>query len=487
MNSMVEVLYNWTKTKPDALCIADLEKDYTYNEIWNETLRIASALLEMGYNSGDRIMVECTQDAKFMILAFACELSHLYFVPIEHKAALERVNDIATDSDASVFIHKEDYASDVKKLSIDELFAYSPKNIIEVNKFPEADETSEILYTTGTTGKSKGIEVMNSNNIAIAENIKCGTEMKEGNIELIPLPLSHSHAIRCAFANILNGGAIVLLEGVMRVKLVFELLDKYKATAMDISPAAALVLMRLSKGALANYNEQLDYVQIGTAALPEETKEKLLELLPNVRLYNFYGSTESGRTCVLDFNSPLKLANCIGKPTVNAKFIITDDDRNEIVSSEENPGLIATAGPMNMKGYWKQPELTLKTMHDGFVFTNDLGYINEDGYVFVFGRKDDVINFKGIKIAPEEIEESARKYSELVDCACVPKADKMSGQVPKLFISVKNKDTFDKEAFYKFLEDHIDGNKMPKEIEIIDEIPRTYNGKLQRKKLMETN
>lgn len=124
-------------------------------------------------------------------------------------------------------------------------------------------------------------------------------------------------------------------------------------------------------------------------------------------------------------------------------------------------------------------------MHDGFVYTNDLGYIDEDGYVYVLGRKDDVINYKGIKIAPEEIEESVKKYAEIIDCACVPKADKMMGQVPKLFVVVRDKNAFRKIELFKFLEAYVDANKMPKEIEVIDEIPRTANGKIQRAKLVE--
>ena len=120
-----------------------------------------------------------------------------------------------------------------------------------------------------------------------------------------------------------------------------------------------------------------------------------------------------------------------------------------------------------------------------YVYTNDLGYIDEQGYVYMIGRKDDVINYKGIKIAPEEIEASVRKYPEIIDCACVPKEDKLSGQVPKLFVAVRDPETFQQKELFEFLKKHIDGNKMPKEVEIIDEIPRTYNGKIQRMKLQE--
>ena len=486
MNSMVEVLADYAAKQPEALFTADYVSEYNYADSWKKVQALASVLTNLGLEKGQRIMGECTQDTRYLLLDLAVELMGAIFVPIEHKAGLDRVSAILEESEASLFLCEAEYDVPVRKLSVTELFAMAEDpGEYHTYAFPNADDSAELLYTTGTTGKSKGIEMSHGSNVAIAENIMYGTEMKPGNRELIPLPLSHSHGIRCCYANLLCGGAILVTDGIMKIGIFFELLKKYRATAMDLSPTAVQILMRLSRGKLADYKEQLDYIQIGTAALPEETKEMLLEKLPGVRLYNFYGSTESGRTCVLDFSRTRNRANCIGRPTKNATFIVTDEARHEISSSQENQGLIATAGAMNMKGYWRQPELTAKTMQNGFVYTNDLGYIDEEGFVYVLGRKDDIINYKGIKIAPEEIEEVVRKYKGIVDCACVPKKDEISGQVPKLFISVKNVNKFSRPDFFAFLETQLDRNKLPKEIEVIDEIPRTYNGKLQRAKLMD--
>ena len=277
----------------------------------------------------------------------------------------------------------------------------------------------------------------------------------------------------------------ILIEGVMWVNQVFDLIHKYHVTALDVSPSAILFLEQLAKGKLSEISPQIDYIQVGTEALQEHVKEMLISYFPSARLYNFYGSTESGRTCALDFNRDRKKPGCIGRPTRNAIFMVTDENRKPIESSEDNMGLLATAGAMNMKGYWHQPELTEQIMQGGYVFTNDLGYIDEEGFVYTLGRKDDVINYKGIKISPSEIEDSARKYDKIVDCACVPKEDRLSGQVPKLFVVVQDKEDFRQKEMFEFLKKYIDGNKMPKEIEVIDEIPRTYNGKIHRVKLLD--
>ena len=177
-------------------------------------------------------------------------------------------------------------------------------------------------------------------------------------------------------------------------------------------------------------------------------------------------------------------SNCIGRPSKNARFVITGENREVIESSKENMGLVAVAGPMNMQGYWRD-EATTSTVKQGeFIYTNDIGYIDEEGLVYVLGRADDVINYQGIKIAPEDIEQGAMKFAGILDCACVPMADKICGQVPKLFIVVEDPENFQRKELVEFLSTELEANKMPKKIELIDSIPRTANGKVQRKKLI---
>lgn len=483
MDSMVEVLAHYAASQPGALFCADPQRSHTYGQAWSWARRIASALIARGLKAGDLMVVECTQDTRFLLVDMGAELAGVVFVPFERRAAQARVDDICGEVEPALVLLDSAYEASAPTATFEQLLAEAAESPEAELPFPAADTLAEILYTTGTTGKAKGIECTHRNNVALAENIKYAVEMKPGSTELLPLPINHSHGIRCCYANLLNGGAVVIVDGVMRVAEIFQLIQDYKATAMDLSPTAAQVLLRLTRGKLGEFNEQLDYIQVGSAALTEEVKDALRATFPDVRLYNFYGSTESGRTCALDFNAERTRKNCIGKPTKNATFIIVDQDRNPIESSEDNTGLVATAGPMNMRGYFKQPELTAQAMENGYVYTKDLGYIDEEGFVYVLGRADDIINFKGIKIAPEEIEEVATKHRKVTDCACVPLADPDAGQVPKLFISVKNPDKFDRKEFYAFLVENLDKNKVPKEIEIVEEIPRAANGKLQRAKL----
>ena len=392
---------------------------------------------------------------------------------------------LRSDTSAIFFISHKAKRDDVEMIPLEETLLHSDK-AGSAFEFPSLSDTAEILFSTGTTGKSKGIELTHSSNTAIAENVINGVHMSDSNTEIIPMPLSHSHGIRRAYANFYKGNSVVLINGVMQMKVFYELMDRYKVSAIDMSPSILNIIFKLSQDRIGNYKDNLDYIQIGSAALTEEDKEHLSRLLPDTRLYNFYGTTESGCSCILDFNEMKNIEGCIGRPAVNSKFIFVNEKREPVNATADNPGFIATAGGMNMKGYFKAKELTDSVMENGFIYTNDLGYTDEKGLIYYIGRSDDVINCGGVKISPDEIEKTAGNYPGIRDCACIPISDKVQGQVPKLLISLDDPALAeDLKSFNSYLKKNLDGNKYPKKIEIIDVIPRTSNGKLQRKKLIE--
>ena len=478
-SSIVEAIAHHAKENPQKICVANQSSSFTYESFYEYIRQLADLFNEY---RNKVIVIKCNQDPTYLAVKCACELTGNIFVPVEKDASERRILEIIEETDASLYI--TDKSIEGLRCEIRDFPKYNEGASAGSYEMPDKNATAEILFTTGTTGKSKGVEISNENNIALAENIMYGAEMKPDNVELIPLPISHSHGLRSCYANLLNGSGIILTNGVMMVKQIFELIEKYNVTSMDFSPSAVKTLMKLAKEKFYSLSDRLDYIEIGTAVLDEDTKKELIEHFPNTRLYNFYGSTESGRSCVLNFHRE-NLNKCVGKPTKNARFIVTNEKRQKIESSINNMGLLACAGSMNMKGYWKQPELTAETMKDGYIFTNDLSYIDENGYVYVYGRKDSVINYGGIKIAPDEIEGQIMKYEGIKDCACVPKQDEIYGQIPYLYIVTEDGQNIDMDAFSVFMKEHIDNNKLPKRIEKIDIIPRTFNGKMQRGKLIE--
>lgn len=516
--SIAEAVLAHGRKHPGKLAVADPERTYSYGELAKAAVIAAGVLHDRSVERGDYVLVECTQKAEFLILDLACELLGAVFVPLEKKMTESRVRSIYQDTGAKCVISETDYAAvgvsyGIAQIMEDvgERYGQGTDTVKEPfdrgmeiagrqsgkrsDTGPEMlengesaglskDSLAEILFTTGTTGQPKGIMISHRANLAIAENISCGTKMSEDTVELIPMPLSHSHGLRTCYANLLNGSAVVIVDGVMNIALLFRLIDELQVNALDISPTLAKLLLKIARKGLAKCSERMDYIEIGTAFLDDELKAQLKALFPSTRLYNFYGSTEAGRSCVLDFNE-MDFSGCIGYPSKNASFLIVDDERRPIESSKENPGLVAVSGSMMMDGYFGSEELTRATLVDGVLYTSDLGYIDEAGRVYVLGRRDDIINYKGIKIAPEEIETVAMQYADITDCACVPVEDGVRGQVPKLFVSVRSGADYREKSLFDFLRAHLEATRVPVYIEAIDEIPRSSNGKLQRKRLRE--
>lgn len=484
MESLAEVLAHYAGCQSGTCFAADSKGNaYTYGEAWIKTQTLAGRIHSAhAVSKGDKVLVRCEQSVEYLLIYLACNLLGAVFIPVEKNASAQRLREIAADTDCKLCITPgSEPDCPIAVTTYAELFAGEAEPAEFT--FNKSDDISEILFTTGTTGKSKGIVLTNAANLAVADNIRYGVSMKNNNVELIPLAMSHSHGLRTFYASLLNGSAVVITNGVMNVKQIFTLMEQYKVTALDLSPSAAEILIKLAKGVFWEKSKNLDYIEIGTAALSEALKDQLVENLPGVHLYNFYGSTESGRTCVLDFSAAKNKKKCIGKPSVNAELVFTDDRRVPVNATPEAPGLLASRGPMNMTCYWNNPELTGEILVNGFVCTNDIGYFDEDGYAYVVGRRDDVINCNGIKISPTEIEDIVITYPAISETALVGKPDPIAGQIPKLYIVVKDPASFNSEDFWSFLSNRLDKTKMPKSFEIIDALPRTYNGKLNRKEL----
>lgn len=485
INSIVEAVFHHADIQPDKLCLADDTGKVTYREYAQLIRKYAGIFAADGICAGDKMVVEACQTIDYLAIQLALSLLNAVFVPVEHNCAPEKIGSFISRAEARSVVT-------VKSAAFDAALCYTYADLTPrleaspsyaVTAFPAADAVSEILFSTGTTGKEKGIVLTHSNNVALAGNVIHGVEMEPDNVEMIPSPMNHSHGLRRYYANMYLGATVILLGSVMNVRLFFRNLDAYGVNSMDLVPTALSVLLKLSKNKLADYADRMRYVQFGAAPMMEADKQKICQLLPNTRLYNFYGSTESGCIAIYNFNIPGDKKSCIGKPAHNADIFIVDDDRKPMESSREHTGLLASRGGMNMLGYWQDEEETARVLIDGVVYSNDVAYFDEDGEIILLGRNGDVINVGGNKVSPDEIENAAKKMPGIADCGVIPVEDAFKGSVPKLFVQLQSGKEFDSVAIRSFLAASLEPYKVPVYIEQIDQIPRSYNGKLLRREL----
>ncbi len=474
---MLGCIANAAQQTPHKLALADGKTALSYAQYWEAICKAASFMKKMGVLKGEYIPVKAAQTTEFLAVCHAVQLAGAVCVPLEKSINPGRLAEIVSETGAcKVFGDIE--IEGAQCYGLQEAFAHEAEEPLFLQQ--GVHDEAMVLFTTGTTGKSKGIVIEYGAEYAVAENVMLGVGMKKDNVELIPMPMNHSFSLRRYFANMINGSSVVLCDGVFFAKILFERIEQYKVTALAMAPAAMSIIFKLTHDKLAQYKEQLDYIQFGAAPLAEADKEHLLRLLPNLRLYNIYGSTEMGCACILNFNSEDNRPQCIGYPAKNARFSIVDEHGKPMDNATaENPGYLAYTGAMGMREYFKDEALTKKTIVNGYLHSNDLGYKDEVGRVYMLGRADDVIQSGGNKISPLEVEEAARKCKGVRDCICKGRVDALLGEVPVLYVVAE------KGLEMAELSDHLmnmlEDFKRPRSIQTIQAVPRTYNDKIDRK------
>lgn len=349
------------------------------------------------------------------------------------------------------------------------------------------DGIADILYTTGTTGQSKGVMVSHRALVADAENLIAGQGFSHDLVFVINGPLNHIGSLSKIWPCIILGATILILEGMKDVNAFFRALD-YPAQKMAtfFVPATIRMLLQLAPDRLAAYGHKLDFIESGAAPLPEADMLRLCELLPNTRLYNTYASTETGIIATYNYNDRQRadkgashdgkpdgksrpVANCLGRPMPHSRVLITAE------------GLISCQGDTLMSGYVGDPELTATVLRDNTIFTSDVGTIDEEGMLHITGRVSDVINVGGFKVSPIEVESAAMSSPLVSDCICISAEHPVTGRALKLLVVTPSSQPLDKRALARHLAGRLEPYKVPMLYEQVDTIARTYNGKLDRK------
>ena len=341
---------------------------------------------------------------------------------------------------------------------------------LTLHRCPEG--TADVLYTTGTTGRSKGVMVSHRAILADAENLIAGQGFTRDTLFVVNGPLNHIGSLSKVYPVVLLGATLIIVDGLKDLNAFFSAFSSTTARrfATFLVPASIRILLQLAPDRLAALADRLDFIETGAAAMAQADMEALCRLLPNTRLYNTYASTETGIICTHNFNGGGALgAGCLGRPMPHSGVHITD------------AGLIACTGATLMTGYVGEPERTAQVLRDGVLYTNDVGTIDDSGRLHLQGRQDDVINVGGFKVAPTEVEDVAMSHPMVADCLCIAADNMITGKALKLLVVPAEGATLDKRALARDLASHLESFTVPLLYEATDSIRRTFNGKPDRK------
>lgn len=478
-------LYQHAEEHPEKTAVIADGVSTSYGRLAALTGGYASFLKEKGLVKGDVVVIKSSQTLDYIAAYLAVHTAGGIAAPLEKNAPAAGVAAVARLLGAKMILSSEPTALPRE----DAIFLDGARVLTDAESvppgphiLPEEEDSADILFTTGTTGLSKGVELSHGALAATGEKLIYGCQYKNDTVILVPGPLNHAGPSWKLAATIVNGSTIYPLNGMTDIQGFYHALDSTQGSlSCFLPPAAIRTLFALTGDRIGSYDGRIDFIESASAPLPEADKQRLCRLLPSAGLYNGYGTSESTYLSMYDYNANPGKVNCVGKMLPGSRVIIVNEKRETIQSSKDNMGYLANMGSGTMKGYVNDPELTRQVLTDGVVYTNDVGYIDEDGFVYIVGRADDVINVGGLKVAPVEVEEAALSIDGIEDCICVPVPHPISAQAPKLLVVMGEGAEFSSRKISAALQDKLEGYKVPIKYEQVDRVARTYNGKLDRK------
>lgn len=488
--------------RPDAVYLIAPEPDLslTYRGLQRASRRLARYLLNEGIEPGAKVAMLMHNGFQTCRLFIGAMYGGFCVTPLNLLAQPSQLEYVLEHSEASVVfvapneVERLDAAlanvrRDVRVIVCDvDAGEFLPEGDDEGVSLPAIGEEDDALmmYTSGTTGKPKGVVLANRSVVSGGEFVSAAHELGPSDRVMASLPLYHINAqIVTATAPLVHGGGLVMPHR-FAVSSFWETVARYECTWINLVPTIISYLLNAAEnGAPAPDTSRIRFCRSASAPLPP-AQHLAFEERFKLGVIETMGLTETAAPC---FTNPLdpkqRKVGSPGRPFGNEAKIV-DVDGSELPPGE--PGEILVRGPNVMKGYFKNREETAKTLAaDGWLRTGDLGYLDEDGFLFVTGRIKELIIKGGENIAPREIDEALLNHPAILEAAVVGIPDEHYGQELMACVVLKEGERCTAEELREFCKRELGSYKTPKIFRFLDELPRGPSGKIQRLKLLDAN
>lgn len=481
------------QSQPEKQALLFKKESLSYSELADLIVKCAGFLSGLGIRKGDRVLFTALSKPETVVFYLGIQYAGAVAVSMDKNATAEAGWQIYSDTDASLYITDKpcgEYAGRMRLFSLRELYHACVEATAETvgrleHSSPDREDIAEMIFTTGTTGKPKGVMLSYRAVYQISKNTIDGIGILPDDRVLVPLPLNHSLALRELRGALWQGATVVLQNGFTFAREMEKNIVELGCTGMVIVPASLELTRSQMQDSFAEIVGKLRYIEVGAGSLTVRQRKEFTALLPATKLNNTWGSSETGGALFTNVNEvvkdPVQIA-VIGKPLSGVVIRMLDADGAEMPQTDhDHPGRLALKGDMVMSGYWNREAETKDALRDGWLVTNDMVYTDKDGYVYMLGRADDIINVGGEKVSPVEVENLAGEFPAIRECACigVPDPKETLGQIPVLFLV--EGEGFSLEELKKYLPTRMERFKVPQEFVTVDALPRNRMKKLDRK------
>jgi acyl-CoA synthetase (AMP-forming)/AMP-acid ligase II len=500
---------------PDRDAITFEGSRWTYAQFNDRVNRLAHALTTAGVRRGDRIGMLSVNCNQYMEAYFAAVKTGAIFVPLNYRAKADELKYMTLNAEAKILLVGDKYLAMTETLcvqvpsvkeviaiegehhgiqSYEKLLASEPpdEQSIEI----EDEEVTILMYTAGTTGRPKGVPLTHNGFVAyVLDNVEpANPEIEERN--LLTVPLYHVAGIQAMLAAVYGGRTLVMMRQ-FEVKEWMETVMREKATRAMLVPT--MLKRIIDDPDFARHDlTSLQVITYGAAPMPGTVIQKAIKAMPWVRFINAFGQTETASTiAALGPEDHLiegteeerekkfkRLTSSIGRPLSDVEVKIADRNGNPLPPG--STGELLVRGPRVMTGYWGDQEKSSQVLTpDGWLKTGDMAWMDEEGYLYLSGRGDDMIIRGGENISPEEVEDVLQSHPKVEEAAVIGVPDPEWGQQPRAIVVLKRDTHATPEEIIEFCRARLAGFKRPRSVVFVDALPYNQMGKVVKKELRE--
>ncbi len=510
------LLSEWASFSPDKVAVIAGSQRTTYSDISKGVTRIATMLLNAGLQKGDRVCICMENSPEYIMSSFGIQMAAGIAVDINPQYSAYEAKRIISDCQAGIVIIEEKFLRKMAKIVKEEktvhtviisdpeeklqgnpaalllpstisihFHEHSIQNGNNIGSFPDVDsqDIAAIVYTSGSTGEPKGVMLSHGNFEANADSIIKYLDLTADDSIMVLLPFCYSYGKSLLNTHIIAGGTLVLEKSFMYPNVILNMMIQEEVSGFAGVPSTYSILLNRSN--IRNYHfPKLRYLTQAGGALSTKHAQEITSLFPDKKFYIMYGQTEAtARITYLDPCEVQRKPGSIGKPIPGVSIELIKEDGSVAGIHEE--GEIVVSGKNIMAGYWNKPSETEKALKKGRLHSGDLAKRDEEGYLYLIGRRSDMIKSGAHRISPKEIEEHILELPEVHEVSIVGVEDEILGEV--LCACIVSQEGFenDEKKIQRHCQEKLAVFKIPKYVCFMKDLPKTVTGKVRKFALKE--
>ncbi len=488
----------WSSLQPDKRAFVSEDRPFTYQEVNFRTNQLCHFLLALGVQKGDRVSILLYNGHPYLEMFFALSKIGAILVPLNCRLAGPELEFIIKDSSSRMVVFDLDFKevvasirphlnlSDGDYISVgsprpawakdyEKGLSACPAKEPHLQASTGEEDPHLLMYTSGTTGIPKGAILSHRKTFFNALNADLFYHLTSEDIMIVSRPLFHSGGLLVEAVPVLYKGGTLVLKKRFRSHEILETIQKYRITLLEM--AATVYQFILQECDFTQYD--LSSVRCYFTGGERVSQAMLREYrTKGITISQIFGQTETSTITFLPPEDAVRKIGSVGLPVFHGDVRIVDNTGKDV--SPGVVGEIVVKGPTLMSGYWNRPELTAETIRDGWLYTGDLAHKDEEGYIYLVGRKKDMYISGGENIYPAEIERVLHTHPKIFDAGIIGISDEKWGEVGKAFIVLKPGETMGNAEILEFLKGKVAEYKIPKVVEVVEELPKTASGKIQK-------